>query len=121
MLGSVDEFLYKTIGGINLQNADSNLAEISPLPIGDLIWGKATTLTVNGKIYCSWQKQEDCFVLQVEIPCNTTAIITIPNFANSKILESGISLKKAQGVKIIKNEKKLTVLEVGSGKYFFKA
>jgi len=61
---------------------------IRPYPAGDLTFVKASHQTPYGPILSSWKRDGGTFTLDVTIPPNTTATVTLPNGEKSEI-ESG--------------------------------
>ncbi len=114
MFGTIDEWLYKTLGGLEV--IDGKTISVSPYFAPQLQWAKASVLTINGNASSQWEKQNNAVRLSVEIPFNTTAKVYLPS---PNVLESGKPLKASQGIRIIAQSAKETLLEIGSGKYQF--
>lgn len=89
-LGSVGEWMYKCIGGIDTTSEGAGFKKmvIKPLPGGGLTYAKAQYETVYGTIRTDWQVLNRKFTLRVEIPVNTTADVILPN-QESYIVGSG--------------------------------
>lgn len=60
---------------------------IQPVPGGSLTWAKGTYHSIAGKITVSWKKEQGSFMLEVEVPVNTTATVVLP--AGKNVSESG--------------------------------
>ncbi len=111
-LGSVGEWMYRVILGIN---PDPNTPAykhfiIHPQPGGSINWAKGSYNSINGLISVDWKKSNSSFVLDVEIPVNTSATVIVPGGTlqvNGKVAASS---KTATGE---------NMLELGSGKYSF--
>jgi alpha-L-rhamnosidase len=72
-----------------------------------------------GNIKSSWKQQNDIFILDIEIPANTTADVFLPTEIKEKITESGkliYNVKEIQFVKVVDGK---TLIKIGSGKYQF--
>jgi alpha-L-rhamnosidase len=59
--------------------------------------------------------------MDVEIPANTTATVYVPASSESAVVESGNNLSSVSGIKVNGTEAGYVVLQLGSGKYNFKA
>ena len=77
MMGQIDEWLFKTLAGIQNQPGTHGLRHllIAPTLVGDLQYVKATTASLYGKIsvHCTRTR------LDVEIPVGSDATIVLPN------------------------------------------
>ncbi len=98
-LGSCGQWMYETIAGINLDPASPGFKHIiiRPQPGGGLTSASASYDSPYGPIKSRWQISADHFMLQVTIPCNTTATVYVPGFAGAAP----------------------QVHEIGSGDYYF--
>lgn len=81
--GAVAEWMFRYIGGIGTADAGYRHIVIAPEPDGRLTWAKRTFFSSQGRIACSWRierrGEEQIFSMEVEIPCNTTAMIRLPD------------------------------------------
>lgn len=84
-LGSCGQWMYETIAGINLDPASPGFKHIiiRPQPGGGLTSASASYDSPYGPIKSRWQISADHFMLQVTIPCNTTATVYVPGFAGA--------------------------------------
>lgn len=77
MMGQLDEWLFKTLAGIQNQPGTYGLRHllIAPTLTGDLQYVKASTMSLYGKIsvHCTRSR------LDVEIPVGSDAVIALPN------------------------------------------
>ena len=119
MFGSVDEWFYRSLLGINAAAPGFKKIIIKPQPAGDLTWAKGSYNSVSGKIESDWKKDANHFQLQVTIPVNTTAEVWLPAKENEAISESGNNNFQSAGTRLLKYEKGYAVFAVGSGKYDF--
>ncbi|WP_231426200.1 MULTISPECIES: glycoside hydrolase family 78 protein [Pedobacter] len=119
--GAIGDWMYKTVAGIN---SDANQPgykkiNIAPQPGGNFTNASAKFESLYGLIESSWKIEGDQFILDIEIPTNTTANIILPFSANAKITESGKEVEKLVYLKKRNQDSKNKVFEVGSGKYHF--
>ncbi|MEP6596060.1 MAG: family 78 glycoside hydrolase catalytic domain [Ginsengibacter sp.] len=113
MFGSVDEWFYRSLLGINPAAPGFEKIIIKPQPAGDLSWAKGSYNSIRGLIVSDWKLNGNDFILNVSIPANTQATVYIPSKVNGKILESG------KPVNVLRYEKGYAVVETGSGNYAY--
>ncbi|HWK07433.1 MAG TPA: family 78 glycoside hydrolase catalytic domain [Puia sp.] len=119
MFGSVGEWMYRSLLGINAGAPGFEKIIIKPQPAGDLTYARGSYLSVKGPIVSSWKKEAGRFDLQVEIPANTTGEIWLPAGKDDMITESGMTLSHASGIKLLRRENGYAVIATGSGKFDF--
>uniref|UniRef100_UPI003217D830 family 78 glycoside hydrolase catalytic domain n=1 Tax=uncultured Draconibacterium sp. TaxID=1573823 RepID=UPI003217D830 len=81
MLGHVMEWFYAGLAGIGqaqISVAYKNI-EIRPQVAGDLTFVKASFHSPYGIIRSEWERSENTFQIEVEIPHNTTATVVLPS------------------------------------------
>jgi alpha-L-rhamnosidase len=120
-IGAVVEWMYRTIGGINLGNDHSAWAdfEIEPRPGGTLTWARTRYASVRGDIETSWKIEDGQFLLAVTVPANTTATIGIPTPDEGEVREGDLSAMESPGVTLLEADTEVTRFRVGSGRYVF--
>jgi alpha-L-rhamnosidase len=114
MFGSVDEWFYRSLLGINPAAPGFKKMIIHPQPAGDLTWAKGSYQCMYGNIISDWKKSGNAFSLHVEIPANTTALVYVPCKENAVVREG------TNKVTVARYQQGCAVVEVGSGEYFFK-
>jgi alpha-L-rhamnosidase len=96
---------------------------IKPAFLDSLQWAKGHHISPYGSIEVSWEKTKDSYILEIDIPENTSASVIIPARSENDITEnareSGKALQDARGVSFIGMENGNAVLNVGSGHYKF--
>jgi len=122
MFGTVDDWFYETLAGINYEGAGFSTSVIKPYAAGDLTNVSASINTVRGKIASAWTKAADgTFTLNVTIPANTTATVYVPTNNAATVKEGGVlvSGNAVEGVEFLRQEDGFAVYSVGSGEYSF--
>ena len=114
--GSVGEWFYKTIGGIQSLEPGFKKVLIHPMPGGGLTFAKADYKSIRGMISSHWEIKEGKFYLVVEIPVNTTGTIILPADDVDSILEGGLPIASKFEVETLNGE---VHIDVASGKYRF--
>lgn len=77
--GTVDDWIFRTIGGVDQEDTGYRRLMIHPQPDKSLTWAKRSFETENGTVYASWKREGGQFILTADIPCNTTARIILPD------------------------------------------
>lgn len=120
--GAIGDWLYRKVVGIDM---DENYPAykksiIKPTPGKGLTHAKGQLETMYGTIKSSWELLDDGKMrVQILIPTNTEAEITLPISKGKEILENSNPLDKVEGIQILtKSNDDVSVL-VGSGEYQF--
>ena len=118
--GAIGEWMYKNITGIKVDDSAPGYQHffISPTPGGKLTKAAADFESPYGKIESKWQIEGGNIKVDVTIPANSRATLTLPNSANKQILLNGKPLTKSQVGKWIKGGDS-AVMQLGSGSYSF--
>ena len=121
MLGHLMEWFYAGLAGI--KNAGDGIAynkiDIKPQPAGNITNAQASYHSPYGTITSEWHNEKDQFVMNIEVPVNTTATIYLPSTHSSTIMENGKDIKGRPDLRIERFEKDRTKIHVGSGSYHF--
>ena len=88
MMGQIDEWFFNSLAGINIDF--SGKITISPNPVGDLKYVKASTLTNNGKVSVEWNRKGNKFSMKVVIPENSDAEIKLPEKVETIKVKGGV-------------------------------
>jgi alpha-L-rhamnosidase len=116
MLGHLMEWLYSGVGGI--RQAENSIAfnhiKIEPEVVGDLTSADVRYNSPYGKISCRWEKTDQTFTLEVNIPVNTKATIYFPVLPKYEISEENNSAFTDAGIEAGKAK-----VALGSGYYKF--
>ena len=121
-LGSVGQWLFQTVAGIDSDPAQPGFEYIvmRPQPGGGITHASATLQTPRGTISSAWWLEGDTLRLEIEIPANTTATLTLPYHCN-QLLEGDADAATALGVRSFEVHDGGLRLELGSGTYRFLA
>ena len=121
--GAVGDWMYQNIGGIDLDAAAPGYrhARIAPRAGAGLTSASASIETGYGKLSTAWKLEGQRFVLDVAVPANTSAEITMWDARLDDVREGGISLTARDGIRAAHQRGNDVVLDVGSGNYSFAA
>jgi alpha-L-rhamnosidase len=80
-LGAVGEWVWRTVAGINPDEAGPGYrrTRIRPEPGGGLTWARAAYRSIRGRIALEWTARAGEFALRVEVPPNVTATVYLPD------------------------------------------
>ncbi|MDO4754954.1 MAG: family 78 glycoside hydrolase catalytic domain, partial [Parabacteroides sp.] len=119
MFGSVGEWMFQSLGGINSAAPGFKEILIKPQLADSLNWVNCRYQSIHGDIVSNWKKENGRFTLEVQIPVNTKAIVCIPSSPSSRITENGTPVSALKEIKVLDYKDGYTLLEVGSGTYYF--
>lgn len=121
MYGSVIRWFYQAIAGIYPDENQPGFKHfnINPSLSGDLDFASASYFSLYGKISSTWKLLDGDFYLDIEIPANTSATVSIPTSDYTKIKEGGKSILSIDGIAYFKSENNRALFEVGPGKFSF--
>ena len=77
--GCVDDWIFRNIIGLDQKGAGFRHLVIAPQPDESLTWASRSFQTEQGEAIAEWSRQDGVFTLQVTIPCNTDALIRLPD------------------------------------------
>lgn len=88
--GAIGEWLYTHVAGIEIDKENPGYKHfiLAPHPGGGLTNANAEFESMFGKIKSAWKIDDGNFMVEVEIPANTTATVILPN-SEKKELGSG--------------------------------
>jgi len=124
-LGSVGEWLYRYLLGIDLVESDPafRTVRIQPRPGGTITRASGVFRSIHGDISVEWCIREGRFECSLRIPVNVNATVHLPGRLED-ISESGYSILRSRmsevsGILCAESEQAGTTLRIGSGSYFF--
>jgi alpha-L-rhamnosidase len=113
MFGSIDEWFYRSLAGINPAAPGFEKILIKPQPVKELSWAKGTYQSIRGMISSEWRNEAGQFTMNVTIPPNTSAEIWIPANPQQEISESN------KRVEAVRYENGYAIVMTGSGNYSY--
>ena len=77
--GAIGEWLYRVAAGIEIdeENPGYKHALLAPKTGGVFDWVDSSYESVYGDVRVYWTRQGDCITLDVQVPFNTTATVTL--------------------------------------------
>ncbi len=136
MWASIDEFFYNDLAGIKgpdyhgpgFMTPGFRDIHIEPHPLGDLEHAGADLTTVRGQISSHWRRTDQSFTLEVIIPVNSAARVSLPTLglSNVSVSEGGAPiwqnnayLAGRDGLTSAHARPGYIDIAIGSGKYHF--
>ncbi|MDE0140355.1 MAG: family 78 glycoside hydrolase catalytic domain [Caldilineaceae bacterium] len=136
MWASIDEFFYNDLAGIKgpdyhgpgFMTPGFSEIHIEPHTLGDLEHAGATLKTVRGELASRWRRSDHSLSLEVTIPVNSTARVSVPTLglSNISVREGGNTiwqdnayLPGGDGITFAVARAEYIDVEVGSGSYRF--
>ncbi len=117
--GSVGQYLYSVVGGINAASPGYQAVLVQPVPGNGLTWANTSYNSANGLISTAWTNAGNAFNVAVTIPPNTTAQVYVPTTNAAAITESGVPAASSPGVTYVGVSNNFAVYAVGSGNYLW--
>lgn len=114
--GAIGDWMYRVVSGIDTRQDEPGYKHITIKPHrgGNFTYANADYETPYGKVSSHWKLENGNFLLDVEIPANTTATVYVPvKDGSATINEDGETLN---GLKV---EDGYAVVDEGSGSYSF--
>lgn len=130
MLGSIDAWFYRYLAGIQLDPSAPGWQRIviKPHILGDLTFVSASVNTSKGLVAVNWTRPHDAFVLDVTIPANASATVSIPKrgWKQVRIFEGSVEIWRnghlshnVSGISGGQEQDNWVTYAVGSGAYRF--
>jgi alpha-L-rhamnosidase len=119
--GAVGDWMYQHIGGIDVDPAAPGYrhSRIAPRPGAGLTSASASLETGYGTLQSAWRLDGERFALDVAVPANTTAEVTLWNARLDQVREGGAGLNARDGIRAARQRGPDVVVDVGSGRYSF--
>ncbi len=128
MFCSTEVFFYRTLAGISPTSPGYQTIEIRPNVVGGLTDVEAEVETRSGTVAAAWQHEAGAFALQVTVPVNTRAEVSVPKMdqggvaiseGGRTVWEEGMYRPGVVGIEAGKENGDAITFEVGSGTYSF--
>ncbi len=103
MLGHIEEWFYRGLGGIASDRAGPGFKKIiiQPQIVGDLSAANVAYGSPYGRIVSNWKRDAGRLTMDVAIPANTTATVYVPAKDAAAVTESGKAIVPGSGVEFV--------------------
>lgn len=121
MFGSVCQWFYKALAGINPDPEHPGFKHIilKPEPVGSLKYVKATHASAYGDIESGWEWEGNDLVVKLAIPVNSTATVILPATEPDNVTINNCTVKKCKDVSFIEFKDHVAKYLIESGNYLF--
>ncbi|MEN8913771.1 MAG: glycoside hydrolase family 78 protein [Polaribacter sp.] len=119
--GAIGRWMYERIAGIKPVKVGYKEIEIAPIPGGPLTSAAATYNSPYGKVSSSWKIVDKQFNLDIIVPPNTTAKVSVPGNTQENIQLNGVQFEDNSNIKLLSKTNKAFIFMVNPGTYSFKA
>src|SRR5947199_4934099 len=119
--GAVGDWMYRNTGRTAVEPAAPGYrhSRIAPRPGAGLTSASASLETGYGTLSSAWKLDRGRFTLEVTVPANTTAAVTLWNARLDQVREGGAGLTAREGIRAARQRGPDVVVDVGSGRYSF--
>jgi alpha-L-rhamnosidase len=116
--GAIGDWIYRVVTGIDTDESGVGYKKITIKPhlTSKLTHAKSELQTYYGKIVSEWKTENGKTTFNIEIPANTTAVISLPATSLDDLTENNVKVSQFKNAKL---ENGRAIFEVGSGKYSF--
>jgi len=120
MFGSVDEWFYRSLLGINSTTSGFRTFYIKPQPTGDLNWARGEYNSQSGRIVSEWNITGAInFNMRVIVPANTSALVYVPCLPANPVLEGNSDATKVEELTFKEYKDGYALFEARAGTYNF--
>lgn len=114
-------WFYRGLAGIQWDPEAPGFKHIILRPglVKSVDWVKCSYQSPYGEIVSNWKRKDNSFTWDINVPVNSTATVYLPAEDIKSIHESGQPLQTATGIRFLKMEDGIAVLNVDSGCYSF--
>jgi len=127
MLGSVDTWFFKTLGGIHSLEPGFKTIKIKPYIPSDMSYVRAKLNTLKGLIYTAWEKTAKFFKITIVIPVGCTSEVWVPLVNDHVLIKEGETILWREGnpldteksIEYSGKKDRFVIFKIGSGHYEF--
>jgi len=120
-MGTVDDWLYSNVAGIQSTSAGFTTVSIDPSAVGGLTHASGYETSPLGRVSSSWTHTGTSFTLTTQVPVGSTASVCIPTSSAASVTESGNPISHADDVTVVGMQSSCLQVKVGSGTYKFRS
>lgn len=119
LLGDFLIWCYENVAGIKTDKSEVGFKKIimKPTFYKGLDFVRASTETLYGRISSEWKRVGNNLKWEIEIPANTSAVVTFPINSEGHILINELKVNKVEGIDVVNKQEGLLTLVIPSGTY----
>jgi alpha-L-rhamnosidase len=121
LLGDLISWYYEDLAGIKTDKINVGFKKIIMKPYfpDGLSFVKAFHQSPYGEIKSEWQKNDTSLTWDISIPCNSSAMVSIPATSVNQVKVNNQNIESIEGIKSIGLENGFVNMELPSGNYSF--
>jgi alpha-L-rhamnosidase len=121
MLGQIIEWFYGDLAGLapDPDFPGFKRVRIRPQPVAGITWALAAHASPRGRVAVEWRRDKGVFLLEIELPPNTSAEVWMPAADVASVREGGRPVDRAAGIRVLRQDGDRVVFAVDSGRYAF--
>lgn len=119
LLGDFLIWCYENVAGIKTDKSEVGFKKIIMKPTfhKGLDFVRASTETLYGRISSEWKRVGNNLKWEIEIPANTSAVVTFPINSEGHVLINELKVNKVEGIDVVNKQEGLLTLVIPSGTY----
>lgn len=119
LLGDFLIWCYENVAGIKTDKSEVGFKKIIMKPTfhKGLDFVRASTETPYGRISSEWKRVGNNLKWEIEIPANTSAVVTFPINSEGHVLINELKVNKVEGIDVVNKQEGLLTLVIPSGTY----
>jgi alpha-L-rhamnosidase len=123
MFGGGLVWFYRKLAGMNADPGNPGYRNIifKPMPASDITYASYTNQTPYGPASIRWEKKNNKFIMEINVPTGSTATVYLPASGESGLTESGKPIAGNSDISFLGLENGYAHVKVGSGKYHFES
>jgi alpha-L-rhamnosidase len=94
---------------------------VQPAPVGGLTWARARFDSPYGLIRSEWRVEHGVFKLDLQVPPNSAAVVSLPTQNAASVRENDQPAAKSPGLRFLRQEDNRAIFECAAGHYAFTA
>lgn len=120
-IGAVGEWMVRTILGISPDESRPGYRHviIRPRVGGGLTWAQGAYHSIRGTIRVAWSVQDGQLAIDVSLPPNVTATVSLPAPSSDAVTDGDRPLREGTGIRIGNPDSDGLPLDITSGEYRF--
>lgn len=121
MFGSVSEWFFKALGGLNADGRAPGWREfqIRPQIVDEVDWVRCSYRSARGLIRCNWRRNGAGLRVDLEAPANTNCTFYMPAAPGAAVTEGGRAAERQPGVRRLFVTPDAVAYRLEPGRYSF--
>jgi alpha-L-rhamnosidase len=123
MFGGGLVWLYRKLAGMNADPQFPGYKHVifRPMPVEGITSAEYSNLTNYGNCGIRWEKKDNKFKMNIEVPVGSIATVYIPSERMDSVTETGTAISESSGIRFLRMEDGYAVFTTGSGNYNFES